>query len=96
MTKMTRDEHKARDEAFDDLMASINPAFALRREIKNARRRSGLSQRELARRMGTKQSVIARMELGQSSPEIKTLRKLAEMTGSQLVIRLDAPKHTGT
>lgn len=92
MAKMTAAERKARDEAFDDLMASMNPAFALRREIKNARRRSGFSQRELARRMGTKQSVIARMELGQSSPDIKTLRKLADVTSSKLVIRLDAPK----
>jgi ribosome-binding protein aMBF1 (putative translation factor) len=73
-------------------MASINPAFALCREIKNARRRSGLSQRQLAQRMGTKQSVIARMELGQGTPEIKTLWKLAEVTSSQLVIRLYALK----
>jgi ribosome-binding protein aMBF1 (putative translation factor) len=96
MPKMTSDERRARDDAFDDLMASINPVFALRREVKRARRRSGLSQRELAQRMGTKQSVIARMELGQSTPDVKTLRKLAEVTGSQLVIRLDALKASGS
>jgi ribosome-binding protein aMBF1 (putative translation factor) len=96
MAKTTVEERRAREAAFEDLMASINPAFALRREIKNARRRSGLSQRELAQRMGTKQSVIARMELGQSTPDVSTLRKLADATGSQLVIRLDPLKGVGS
>jgi transcriptional regulator with XRE-family HTH domain len=85
-------ERKARDDAFDELMASVNPAFGLRREMVEARKRAGLSQRELARRMGTAQSVITRLELGERSPNIKTLRKMAEVTGSRLVIRLESAK----
>jgi ribosome-binding protein aMBF1 (putative translation factor) len=92
MAKMGAEERKARDEAFDELMASINPDFALRREMKAARRRAGLSQRELAERMRTTQSVIARLEQGKRSPNIKTLRRMAEVTGSRLVIRLEALK----
>jgi transcriptional regulator with XRE-family HTH domain len=90
MAKKTSEERKARDAAFDDLMASVNPVFALKREMKIARTRAGLSQRELAKRMRTTQAVIARLERGLSSPNIKTLRKLAEATGSRLVIRLEA------
>lgn len=92
MGRMGSEERKARDEAFDELMASINPDFALRREMKAARRRAGLSQRELAQRMQTGQPVIARLEQGRSSPTIKTLRRIAEVTGSRLVIRLEPPK----
>jgi transcriptional regulator with XRE-family HTH domain len=42
--------------------------------------------------MGTKQSAIARLEGGRSSPTIKTLRKLAEVTQSRLIVRLDTPQ----
>jgi len=89
MSKTNFEERKARDAAFDELLASINPEFALRREITQARQRAGLSQVELARRMKTRQSAIARLERGGRSPNIKTLRKLAEATGSRLVVRLD-------
>ena len=89
MSKTNFEERKARDAAFDELLASINPEFALRKEIAQARQRAGLSQVELARRMKTRQSAIARLERGGRSPNIKTLRKLAEATGSRLEIRLN-------
>ncbi|HTJ29687.1 MAG TPA: helix-turn-helix transcriptional regulator [Acidobacteriaceae bacterium] len=71
-------------------MASVNADWAMRREMKLARRRAGLSQREMAERMGTKHSVIARLEQGRSLPTIKTLRRIAQVTGSRLVVRLKA------
>ena len=89
MSKTNSEERKARAAAFDELLASINPEFALRKEIAQARQRAGLSQAELARRMKTRQSAIARLERGGRSPNIKTLRKLAEATGSRLEIRLN-------
>ncbi len=91
MAPFRRIERLDREEAFEDLMASLNPVAALRREVLKARRRSGLSQRELALKMGTSQSVVTRIERGEYAPSFQTLRKLAEATGSQLVIRLDAP-----
>jgi ribosome-binding protein aMBF1 (putative translation factor) len=90
MSKTSSEERKARDAAFDELLASINPEFALRKEMAQPRQRAGLSQMELARRMRTTQSTIARLERGGRSPSVKTLRKLAEATGSRLVVRLDA------
>jgi transcriptional regulator with XRE-family HTH domain len=41
-----------------------------------------LSQAELAARMGTSQSIIARLENGQTLPSTKTLLRYAEATGS--------------
>jgi ribosome-binding protein aMBF1 (putative translation factor) len=89
MSKTSSEERKTRDAAFDELLASINPEFALRKEIAQARQRAGLSQVELARRMRTTQSTIARLERGGRSPSVKTLRKFAEATGCRLLIRLD-------
>lgn len=48
------------------------------------RARAGLSQAELAKRMGTSQSAIARLESGRSRPSTRTLRKFAEATGMKL------------
>jgi ribosome-binding protein aMBF1 (putative translation factor) len=92
---MTGVERQARNAAFDELMAEINPAFALKREMVTARRRAGISQRELARRMKTSQSVIGFLEQGRRTPNIATLRKLADATGSRLVVRLDSLKAAG-
>lgn len=46
--------------------------------LRAMRQRAGLSQRELAERMGSTQSAIARMEKGETEPKFCTLEKLAE------------------
>lgn len=52
--------------------------------LKEARERAGLSQRELARRAGTAQSVVARIELGRTSPSLSTLDRLLAAAGFEL------------
>ena len=49
-----------------------------------ARIHAGLTQEELAERMGTSQSAIARLESGRSRPSTTTLAKLAAATGTKL------------
>ena len=49
-----------------------------------ARRQAGLSQRDLARRAGTSQSVIARIESGDTSPTWETLTRLLRAAGFDL------------
>ena len=49
--------------------------------LKAARAQTGLSQRQLARRAGTAQSVVARIESGQSSPTWQTLSTLLAAAG---------------
>lgn len=64
--------------------------FALLDEMLAARRAAGLTQAEVAERMGTKAPAIARLESalasGKHSPSIETLRKYAQACGKSLTI----------
>src|SRR5712691_5839982 len=66
--------------------------FALLDELLKARRQAGLTQAEVAARMGTKTPAVARLEAGggsrQHSPSVATLRKYARAVGCRLEIRL--------
>lgn len=62
--------------------------FAVIEALIKARTRANLSQAELARRIGTTQSAIARLEGGGVSPSLSTLQRYAEATGSKLQIEL--------
>jgi transcriptional regulator with XRE-family HTH domain len=66
--------------------------FALLDELLRARRQAGLTQAEVAKRMGTMTPAIARLESGGGSkghsPSVATLRKYAQAVGCSLEIRL--------
>ena len=72
-------------EAYDRL----DPEFELSRSLIEARTRARLTQAELAERMKTTQSVIARLESGRSRPSTRTLEKIAQATGTKLRISFD-------
>lgn len=57
--------------------------------VREARSRAGLSQRQLARRAGTAQSVVARVENGQTSPTWETLSRLLAAAGFELGATLE-------
>ena len=63
--------------------------FDLVRELIVVRNRAGLTQSELAERMHTTQSTIARLESGRTMPSMRTLARYAEATGSRAVVRLE-------
>lgn len=71
---------------------ALEPEFALLDELLSARTRAGLTQAEVARRMGTHAPAVARLESalgsGKHSPSVSTLRKYAAAVGKKLVIRL--------
>jgi len=52
--------------------------------IRRLREAAGLSQRELARRLGCQQPAIARLEAGQVSPNMRTLERIADALGLRL------------
>lgn len=56
--------------------------------LKEARKRAGLSQRKLAKRAETAQSVIARIEAGKTSPTAATLNHLLAAAGFELEAKL--------
>jgi ribosome-binding protein aMBF1 (putative translation factor) len=87
------DELKARLLANPEVKAeydALAPEFEIAAELVKARLRAGLSQAELARRMGTSQSAVARLESGQTLPSTKTLLRYADATGSRFHLRLSA------
>jgi ribosome-binding protein aMBF1 (putative translation factor) len=61
--------------------------FDLARELIAARVRAGLTQAEVAERMGTTQSVVARLESGARMPSVNTLLKFAKATRSRPIIK---------
>lgn len=83
---------KARLLADPETQAAYNeqaPEFAIVRELIGARVRAGLTQQEVADRMHTTQSTIARLESGRAMPSLRTLARYAEATGSRTVIKLE-------
>lgn len=71
---------------------ALEEEFALANALIGARNNANLTQEELAIRMGTSQSAIARLESGRTMPSTRTLRKLAEATGTKLRIVLEPDK----
>jgi len=71
---------------------ALEEEFALMLEIAKARTRAGLSQAELARRMKTTQSTIARLESGRGLPSTLTLGRFAKATGHRLRISFEPVK----
>ncbi len=71
-------------EAYDRLA----PEFEIAGELIAARAKSGLTQEELAARMGTTQSAVARIESGRHIPSMKTITRYAEATATRVSLRL--------
>jgi ribosome-binding protein aMBF1 (putative translation factor) len=68
---------------------ALEEEFALAAAVAKARLRAGLSQVELAKRMKTTQSTIARLESGRGKPSTRTLQNFAKATGHRLKISFE-------
>jgi len=66
----------------------LDTEFELAKVLILAREKAGINQQELAKRMKTKQSVIARLESAEGNPTIKTLTRYAEALGGHLQINI--------
>lgn len=66
----------------------LEPRYKLISQLIEARVKKGLTQEELARRIGTKQSSIARLESGQVNLSIGFLEKIVAATDSRLIIQV--------
>ena len=65
------------------------PWFDLPRELIAARRQAGLTQGDVAARMGTTQSVVARIEIGRGTPSMRTVQRFASALGARAVVRME-------
>ena len=63
------------------------PEFAVIQAILDARVKKGFTQKELAQKIGTKQSVISRLESGRANPSVTFLKRVAQALNSHLEIR---------
>jgi ribosome-binding protein aMBF1 (putative translation factor) len=74
---------------------AMEQEFALIAEVGKARARAGLSQAELAKRMKTTQSAVARLESGRGLPSTRTLGRFAKATGHRLKISFEPVRKRG-
>jgi ribosome-binding protein aMBF1 (putative translation factor) len=90
MTKI-KDLHRKwmKDPEYRKEYDALEEEFVLAAAVAKARTRSGLSQAELARRMKTTQSTIARLESGRGRPSTRTLDRFAKATGHRLKISFE-------
>src|ERR1700730_8784099 len=70
---------------------ALEEEFVLASAVIDVRNRAALTQEELARKMGTTQPVVARLESGRSRPSMRTLERLVDATGSRPLISV-APR----
>jgi transcriptional regulator with XRE-family HTH domain len=93
MTKLSNLHKKwMKDPEYRREYEALEEEFALASAIIEARSRAGLTQEELAVRMETSQSAIARLESGRTIPSGRTLKRFAKATGTRLCISFEPTK----
>ena len=81
-----------RDPGFNAAYEELDTEYALLRELLQARQRAGLTQAEVAEKMGTKPPAVTRLETSLSdsrhSPTVATLKRYAHAVGCKLEVHL--------
>lgn len=75
-------------EEFRAEFVALEDEFALASQLIEARKKAHLTQDEVARRMGTTQSVVARLESGHPLPSLRSLKRYAEAVNRKVEIRV--------
>jgi transcriptional regulator with XRE-family HTH domain len=78
-----------KEPGFKEGYDALEEEFSLASMLIEARTRARLSQAELAKRMGTSQSTIARLESGTAKPSLSTLERFARATGTSVRVSLE-------
>jgi len=73
---------------YEDAYAAAKLAPAVGEQIRMAREAAGLSQRELALRMGTSQAAVGRLEAGGAAATLTTLQRVASALGLTVDVEL--------
>ncbi len=77
-----------KDKKIKYVYEKLGPEFAVVEMIIKKRIEKGLSQKELAQKIGTKQSAVSRLESGSYNPSITFLRKVADALDTRLKVSL--------
>ena len=78
-----------KDPSFKKGYDALEDEFALAAMLIEARTNAKLSQGQLAAKMGTSQSTIARLESGAAKPSLSTLERFAKATGTRVRVSLE-------
>lgn len=84
-------QRETRDPAFREACERLRPQFEFRKALISARISAGLTQKQLAERMGTSQAAVARLESGTRLPSVDTLYRLAVILGVDFTITPQEP-----
>jgi ribosome-binding protein aMBF1 (putative translation factor) len=77
-----------KDPKFKKVYDDLEPEFAIVRAMIKMRIKNKMSQKDLAKKLGTKQPAIARFESGAYNPTISFLKKLSTALGGKLEIKI--------
>lgn len=81
-------EELLKDDEFRAEFVELEDEFALAAQLIEARKKAHLTQDEVAKLMGTTQSVVARLESGRPLPSLRSLKRYAEAVNSKIEIRV--------
>lgn len=74
------------DPAFRAEYESLEPEFAIIQAIVDARKQTGLTQKQLSEKTGIAQADISKLENGSANPSLRTLQRLADGMGMRLKV----------
>lgn len=80
-------KEQLQDPEFKKEYEALQPEHAIIQAIIDARKKSGLSQKELSERTGIAQGDISKLENGNGNPSLRTLQRLA--TGMGMILKLE-------
>ncbi|MCD7865436.1 MAG: helix-turn-helix domain-containing protein [Clostridiales bacterium] len=79
-------QEQLQDPEFREEYDALDPEFSFIQAMIDARRETGMTQKQLAEKTGISQSDISKFESGSGNPSIKTLRRLAAGLGMKVKI----------
>lgn len=68
---------------------ALEPEFTIMQAMIDARKASGMTQKQLAEKTGINQADISKLEHGNANPSLRTLQRLAKGMGKRLTIRFE-------
>lgn len=83
-------KYKMKDPAFKAEYDALEPEFAIMQAMIDARRESGMTQKQLSEKTGINQADISRLERGNANPSLHTLQRLA--AGMNMKLKLEFVK----
>ncbi|MEN6356393.1 MAG: helix-turn-helix transcriptional regulator [Armatimonadota bacterium] len=86
--KKIRQQLIEEDSEFATALEELAPEYEVARQLIKARLERGMTQEELAAKVGTKQSNISRIERGQQNTSIGLLNKVAKGLGKKLHVSI--------